>query len=189
MKKTLIRLLGIGLLASTLSCSMFKTAIILNTKFEHKPEIKNSFIKAQKIKYAWDYKKYGKDYWQTPKKTKKEQEGDCEDKAIFLWDLLRKQGIKSQVIFGWVYKSDIKNGSGHAWVEYEKENSTYILDPTLFIIRRRRNLGFSNFIPSFHLNFIDQYNEFKKRSKIKGMINHYDNLEPKDLFDMRNLLY
>jgi len=183
MRQKLIKILGAGLII--FSCS-HAPRITGHLDLLKNPKIRTSFVRACEIKYAYDTIEYGGEYWQTPEETEKKRKGDCEDKSIYLYHLLKKEGIKSQVIFGYIRKSDIEDGMGHAWIEYKEKNTTYILDPTRFFIKKRRNLGTSRFIPS--INFWESYNEFQKRSGIKGMNNCYDNLKAKDFNSLKDLL-
>ena len=78
------------------------------------------------------------DHWQTAKETKERGKGDCEDKAIYLWSLLKEAGLESRMVIG---KVNLKRGTYHVWVEYEIDGNKYILDPSLgMIIIRDKDL-------------------------------------------------
>ncbi|MEK6895216.1 MAG: transglutaminase domain-containing protein [Nanoarchaeota archaeon] len=97
-------------------------------------DIYECLVKAQSIKYVSDGET---DYWQTPLETEKRGAGDCEDKAFYLQELLKKRGINIKVETG-VYigpsnsrVEDTKESKSlHAWNEYTDDKKVvYILDP------------------------------------------------------------
>lgn len=74
------------------------------------------------------YKSEDEDYWQMPWETDKLGTGDCEDYAIYLYDQLNRNGIKSEIVVG---KMTGANDEGfHAWIEYKDNGESIILDPT-----------------------------------------------------------
>ncbi len=68
------------------------------------------------------------EYWSFSYQTLKRKNGDCEDGAILLYDILRKSGIpawKLRVNVGFV-KGDEGNYQGHAWLSYYVESQFWI---------------------------------------------------------------
>jgi len=84
------------------------------------------------IKYTPDKKQYGlSEYWCHGYETFNTRLGDCEDGAILLYDILRKNGIpawKLRVTAGWVKVG--KSKAGHAYLTYYsvKHDKWVILD-------------------------------------------------------------
>ncbi len=71
----------------------------------------------------------GADYWQTPYETEKLSRGDCEDKAIWLYSELIKEGFDNiRLVVGEYKRSE---ASTHVWVNWYHDGSAYILDPTI----------------------------------------------------------
>ena len=67
----------------------------------------------------------GADIWQTPNETSQRQTGNCVDKAIYLNELLKRDGYDSELAFGIVRR--LNGDAGHAWVVLDEDT---ILDPT-----------------------------------------------------------
>ena len=87
----------------------------------------------------------GQDFWQSPEETLKCGAGDCEDKAILLWWLLREAGVKDgRVVFGRLHA--FMPEYPHAWVELGKGMNAIIMDPAMELI-----------IPRYMLDFLAYY--------------------------------
>ena len=99
------------------------------------PKVYECFKKARKIKYKAE--DIGKDYWQTPKETEEKGKGDCEDIAIYLYDLLKKEGIESEVVTGLMMEAAYF--TMHVWNEYEHNKEKIILDATVGNIFKRKS--------------------------------------------------
>jgi predicted transglutaminase-like cysteine proteinase len=70
----------------------------------------------------------GGDYWQTPYETEKLSMGDCEDKAIWLYSELIKEGFEDiRLVLGNYRRS---RSSFHMWVNWYHNGKVFILDPT-----------------------------------------------------------
>lgn len=88
----------------------------------------------ENIAYNSDYKQYKQnEYWAFGYETFKRRQGDCEDGAILLYDILSKNKIpiwKLRVNAGWVKNPYTGKRGGHAYLTYfyEKENRWIILD-------------------------------------------------------------
>lgn len=110
-------------------------------------KLRECFNIAARIPYK--YETCGDDYWQTPDETINRNTGDCEDKAIYLQYLLRKEGMESEVCFG---KTRISDSWYHSWVEYryidniDDTDNTFVIDPTnmVFVNRKYIKTGLYN---------------------------------------------
>jgi hypothetical protein len=69
---------------------------------------------ATNIDYMSDEKRWGKDYWQTPKETLSYHTGDCEDFSILLCSLLRAYGIDAEQVYVALGVNDEEDG--HAFL-------------------------------------------------------------------------
>lgn len=78
------------------------------------------------------------DSWQTPEETARRRAGDCEDLALYLHHLLRRDGLGARVVFG--IRDLAKPTGGHAWVECVLDGDLYVLDPTCRLMCRRNSL-------------------------------------------------
>ncbi len=77
-------------------------------------------------KYVSDKELFGKeDYWQPPEDFEKRKKGDCEDFALWTWRQLLAMGYDARFIGG----AAGRYGSGHAWVEYFRDDKWYLLEP------------------------------------------------------------
>jgi len=75
-----------------------------------------------------DIKKDRADYWQLPEETEKKGRGDCEDKAIWLYSKLIKEGFTDVRLVIGKYRES--SPYFHAWVVWYQEDKIFILDPT-----------------------------------------------------------
>lgn len=77
-------------------------------------------------KYISDKEQFGRrDYWQPPEDFEQTRTGDCEDFALWTWRQLLHMGYASRFVVG----SAGRYGTGHAWVTFEKDGKTYVLEP------------------------------------------------------------
>jgi hypothetical protein len=114
----------------------------------------------------------GTDYWKSPSETRESGKGDCEDKAIYLWDLLKKEGIFSMFQVGLMNSNDEE--SCHGWVELSAKGYDYVLDPTQEKIYLRVELGenrYKSYTEGFGLG--DKFFEFYKRTGIENSNIYY----------------
>ena len=85
------------------------------------------------------------DYWQLPDETEKRGKGDCEDKAIWLYSKLLKDGFADvRLVIGKYRRSDILF---HAWV--------FILDPT----KRKTVRELKDFASDYYQPYYSYYRE------------------------------
>ncbi len=92
-----------------------------------KKKVKKLLKIASKFKYKEDRR--GADNWQLPFETEKLGTGDCDDKAIWLYSKLIKEGIDDVRLVLGNYKSG--EFSVHMWVNWYHDGQVFILDPTI----------------------------------------------------------
>jgi len=70
------------------------------------------------------------DYWQHPLTFEQLRKGDCEDHALWAWRKLLELGLAADFYVGqWRHDG---GGSGfHAWVVFEKDGQTFLLEPVI----------------------------------------------------------
>jgi len=69
---------------------------------------------ANNIRYEYDSKVYGGEYWQLPRETLSRGTGDCEDYAILLCSLYRAMGYSANDVY---VVLGLKENTGHGWVK------------------------------------------------------------------------
>jgi hypothetical protein len=140
------------------------------------------FAKVAKIKYVNDDKAHGKsDYWQTPEETERLGTGDCEDYALYLYDLLKKDGYNPYLVLG---KGSTSAPYNHAWLEMQiddnpdddKEGEWYVVDPQAGAIYRAKNLDNDRYVPIVEFEYFQKFvSEYKERAGLTERITkHYD---------------
>ena len=66
--------------------------------------------------------------WQTPAEVNLAQAADCKGKAVALYAQMRRNGAQNlRIVIG---KHHIYNSVTHAWVEWERPEGSFLLDPT-----------------------------------------------------------
>jgi hypothetical protein len=84
------------------------------------------FLQARSIRYTADG---AQDYWQTPTETESRWAGDCEDKAIWLYAQLKRNGYFNARLVVGRYRITDKNY--HVWVSMpDGQDGFFVLDPT-----------------------------------------------------------
>jgi len=153
-------LVGIVLSSSLILNSGGYSEESIKIAFTSKKEVYECFEKAKNIESVPDWE--GSEYWQTPTETKEKGSGDCEDYAFYLYYLLERKDIQSEVIFG-----NYHNGEkwyGHMWVEYKDKGVVWILDPTLEKIIKKNNTK----------NYMEfKHHKVKYRDKVRDFIKGY----------------
>jgi Bacterial transglutaminase-like cysteine proteinase BTLCP len=77
-------------------------------------------------KYVSDEEQFGKrDYWQPPELFEESKKGDCEDFALWAWRQLLHMNYPARFALG----SASRYGDGHAWVTFQRDGKTYLLEP------------------------------------------------------------
>ena len=67
--------------------------------------------------------------WKTPAETQSGAPADCKAKAVALYERMQAHGAANmRLVIG---KRATTSRSTHAWVEWETESGTYVLDPTI----------------------------------------------------------
>ena len=99
------------------------------------------------------------------KKTKKRKKGDCEDLSFYLSDLLDESGINNKVVFGHGNIEDIENERLlHAWVEYKLNEVTYILDPQINRMFKRKDLDKKYYVEMKDKDIERKIKRYRKRA-------------------------
>jgi len=125
-------------------------------------DIISCLIQVGKIRYVRDPR--GQDYWQTPSETRELGQGDCEDIAILMHHLLGRKGIASKVVVG-LLKSDSKHG--HCWIEYLSEGQVHIIEPRHAVVRKRKKLPKSMYIPVMNIKTVrDKFRGYHGRTGV-----------------------
>ena len=85
------------------------------------------FLQARSFRYQNDGS--SRDHWQTPEETEARWSGDCEDKALWLYAQLKKNGHRGvRLVVG---RKDGSSNGFHVWVSMaSSDGSSAILDPT-----------------------------------------------------------
>jgi hypothetical protein len=86
--------------------------------------------------------------WKTPAETESGAPADCKAKAVALYERMRAHGATNlRLVIG---RHVSTSRCTHAWVEWDTDEGSYVLDPTLawraFPVR---NLGRKSYIPLF----------------------------------------
>lgn len=99
------------------------------TPYDEKYEKVEKYLEmASLFKYKADAR--DADIWQLPLETEKLGTGDCDDKAIWLYSKLIKEGIDNVRLVLGNYKTG--EVSVHMWVDwYQDDGRVFILDPTI----------------------------------------------------------
>jgi hypothetical protein len=85
------------------------------------------FMQARSMRYVADAP--GRDYWQTPEETQARWAGDCEDKALWLFANLKKNGYSKVRLMVGRYRSSDR--AFHVWVTLaDDHDQVLVLDPT-----------------------------------------------------------
>lgn len=87
----------------------------------------NKYLKEARD-FQYKTEKNGMDHWQLPAETEMLGTGDCEDKAIWLYYKLLKDGFDDVrlVVGEYIEGKEIR----HVWLSWHQNERTYILDPT-----------------------------------------------------------
>ncbi|MEO8044348.1 MAG: hypothetical protein ABI674_05530 [Spartobacteria bacterium] len=86
--------------------------------------------------------------WKTPAETQSGAPADCKAKAVALYERMQAHGATNmRLVIG---KRATTSRSTHAWVEWETESGTYVLDPTInWRAYRGKDLGRRSYIPFY----------------------------------------
>lgn len=96
--------------------------------------------------YVSDQKQFGKkDYWQPPEQFEESKKGDCEDFALWAWRQLLQMNYHARFVLGSVGRY----GAGHAWVTFDKDGKTYLLEPLAPLGLKMPRLSIIRYKPKF----------------------------------------
>jgi hypothetical protein len=86
--------------------------------------------------------------WKTPAETQSGAPADCKAKAVALYERMQSHGAMNvRLVVG---KRTMTSRSTHAWVEWDTETGTYVLDPTInWRAYRGREVGRRSYIPFY----------------------------------------
>lgn len=79
----------------------------------------------RKCRYVSDEEQFGRpDYWMPPEEFERARKGDCEDFALYAWRQLLSLGYSARFVGG----KCGRYGEGHAWVTFDKDGKTFLLE-------------------------------------------------------------
>ncbi len=86
--------------------------------------------------------------WKTPVETESGAPADCKAKAVALYERMQSHGASNvRLVIG---KRAATSRSTHAWLEWDTETGTYVLDPTInWRAYRGREVGRRSYIPFY----------------------------------------
>lgn len=86
--------------------------------------------------------------WRTPTEVQTRQPADCKGKAVALYQKMHASGAKHvRLVIG---KRAPTSRTTHAWLVWETENATYVLDPTFdWTPRRFEKIGRRSYVPLY----------------------------------------
>jgi hypothetical protein len=80
----------------------------------------------RKCRYVSDEEQFGlADFWMPPEEFERSRKGDCEDFALYAWRQPLSLGYSARFVGG----KHGRYGEGHAWVTFEKDGKTFLLEP------------------------------------------------------------
>jgi hypothetical protein len=83
-----------------------------------------NFLK--KCRYVSDEEQFGRpDFWMPPEEFERSRKGDCEDFALYAWRQVQSLGYSTRFVGG----KHGRYGDGHAWVTFERDGKTFLLEP------------------------------------------------------------
>jgi predicted transglutaminase-like cysteine proteinase len=86
--------------------------------------------------------------WKTPEEVQSRRPADCKGKAVALYERMQKHGAKNlRLVIG---KRAPTSRMTHAWLEWETENGSYVLDPTFnWMATRVEQISNTSYVPLF----------------------------------------
>lgn len=86
--------------------------------------------------------------WKTPAETHSGEPADCKAKAVALYEKMKENGATDlRLVIG---KRTATSRSTHAWVEWQADGDSYVLDPTInWMAYRSGDLDSRSYIPSY----------------------------------------
>ena len=86
--------------------------------------------------------------WKTPEEVESRQPADCKGKAVALYEKMQAHGAKNvRLVIG---KRAPTSRMTHAWLVWETENGSYVLDPTFnWMATRSEQLSKRSYVPLY----------------------------------------
>ncbi|MBA3543638.1 MAG: hypothetical protein H0T83_04255 [Chthoniobacterales bacterium] len=86
--------------------------------------------------------------WKTPLETQSGEPADCKAKAVALYDTMQAHGATHlRLVIG---KRTPGSRSTHAWLEWDTDNGSYVLDPTInWKAYSTRDVGRRSYVPYY----------------------------------------
>jgi hypothetical protein len=86
--------------------------------------------------------------WKTPAETESGAPADCKAKAVALYQIMQSHGASNlRLVIG---KRTPTSHSTHAWLEWESEAGSYVLDPTInWRAYRTSDVGRRSYVPFY----------------------------------------
>jgi len=127
---------------------------------------------ADNIDYVSDEKRWGGDYWQTPRETLQLRTGDCEDFAVLLCSLLRAYGIDAERVYVAIGIDDENNEHAFVIEDWNCDGEWQRIEPQA-PAQTSSSYSLLNFVMSHPDSRLDKY-------KITAAFNdlYYHNDEP-----------
>ncbi len=102
-------------------------------------------------KYVSDREQFGKDdYWQPPEHFEESKRGDCDDFALWTWRQLLQMNYAARFVIGRAGRY----GEGHAWVTFEKDGKTFLVEPQVSAVGLRMpRLSAMRYKPRFSVSW------------------------------------
>jgi predicted transglutaminase-like cysteine proteinase len=160
------KLLGLGLTLLCLStASCFASSMLISvdaTPYDRqmsriRPVLVTKNSTSQQVSLAvvnhWmeDLRDIRYDYqleWMTPSEVESRRASDCKGKAVTLYERMQKHGAKGlRLVIG---KRAPTSPTTHAWVEWETENGSYVLDPTFnWMATNSEKISSTSYVPLY----------------------------------------
>jgi len=121
-------------------------------------------------KYVSDQEQFGKrDFWQPPEQFERTKEGDCDDFALWSWRQVLHMNYTARFVVGRAGRY----GNGHAWITFEKNGRTFLLEPlSWFVGTKLPRLSVLRYKPKFSVGWDGQtltYYEHEQREFSPGL--------------------
>jgi hypothetical protein len=86
--------------------------------------------------------------WKTPAEVETASSADCKGKAVALYQKMQAYGARNiRLVIG---RRTVTSRKTHAWLEWNTENGSYVLDPTInWAAFRADEIGTRNYLPLY----------------------------------------
>lgn len=118
-----------------------------------------------KCHYVSDQEQFGvPDFWMPPEEFERARKGDCEDFALYAWRQLLSLGYPARFAGG----KHGRYGAGHAWVTFNQNGKTFLLEPqACFIGPRLPRLSTLAYTPDISVGWDGKKAHFLSHKKQK----------------------